>query len=87
MFKNSVATSCRRGVNLIAANNSDFGGILKLYRQYSAIPIGMAAFRRNPKFTVSVVVTPLTKSTLVQGVASDSQTAACNGARDWLADH
>jgi len=25
-------------------------------------------------------------SILVQGVALDSQTAACNGARDWLAD-
>ena len=31
----------------IAANHSDFGGILPLFTQYSAIPIGMTKFRQN----------------------------------------
>jgi len=31
----------------IATNHSDFGGILPLFMQYSAIPIGMTKFRQN----------------------------------------
>src|SRR6218665_3393454 len=33
----------------IAANHSDFGGILPIFKQYSAIPIGMTVFRQNLK--------------------------------------
>jgi len=33
----------------IAANHSDFGGILPLFTQYSAIPIRMTKFRQNLK--------------------------------------
>jgi len=33
----------------IAANHSDFGGILPLFTQYSAIPIEMTKFRQNEK--------------------------------------
>src|SRR6218665_1275856 len=35
--------------NTIAANHFDFGGILPLFTQYSAIPIGMTKFRQNLK--------------------------------------
>jgi len=31
----------------IATNHSNFGGILPLFTQYSAIPIGMTKFRQN----------------------------------------
>src|SRR6218665_2277283 len=36
-------------LSCIATNHSDFGGILPLFTQYSAIPIGMTKFRQNKK--------------------------------------
>src|SRR6218665_2660029 len=39
-------------VHCIAANHSDFGGILPLFTQYFAIPIGMTKFRQNLKKSV-----------------------------------
>ena len=33
----------------IATNHSDLGGILPIFMQYSAIPIGMTVFRQNLK--------------------------------------
>jgi len=62
LYTNSYVAGAETGLtcqtNSIPANHSDFGGILPLFKQYSAIPIGMAVFRQNPKFTNSVVVTP-----------------------------
>ena len=45
----------------IAANHSDFGGILPLFTQYSVIPIGMTKFRQN--LEKSVMLIPWTKAT------------------------
>jgi len=39
----------------IAANHSDFGGILPIFKQYSAIPIGMTVFRQNLKKSVALL--------------------------------
>src|SRR6218665_3767286 len=50
----------------IAANHSDFGVILPLFTQYSAIPIGMTKFRQNLKN--SVLLIPWTRTTRVEGV-------------------
>src|SRR6218665_56608 len=42
--------------NHIAANHSDFGGILSLLTQYPAIPIGMNKFRQNLKKSVMIIL-------------------------------
>src|SRR6218665_372735 len=39
----------------IAANHSDFGRILPLFTQYSAIPIGITKFRQNLKISVMLI--------------------------------
>src|SRR6218665_3884596 len=44
------ADSCgSRLSHCIAAYHSDFGGILPIFKQYSAIPIGMTVLRQNLK--------------------------------------
>src|SRR6218665_3011736 len=84
----------------IAANHSDFGGILPLFTQYSAIPIGMPKFRQNLRKSVTLI--PWTRTThafarlcireiyfnvLFHHAAGLHLflAAACNGAYDWLA--
>jgi len=39
----------------IAANHSDFGGNLPIFKQYSAIPIGMTVLRQNLKNSVALL--------------------------------
>ena len=47
-------------VSSIAANHSDFGGILPIFKQYSAIPIGMTVFRQNVKKYVTNITVKTT---------------------------
>src|SRR6218665_2381526 len=80
----------------IAANHSDFGGILPIFKQYSAIPIGMTGFRQNLKKLCYVTVKTRLKiarrfillNMYCASVASCKyclgDTAAGNGICDWL---
>src|SRR6218665_1420103 len=80
----------------IAANHSDFGGILPIFKQYSAIPIGMTVFRQNLKKLCCITVKTRLKiarrfillNMYFASVASCKyclgDTAACNGICDWL---
>src|SRR6218665_1835325 len=78
----------------IAANLSDFGGILPIFKQNSAIPIGMTVFRQNLKNLKSVKTTLngarrfILLNTYVQALHPVKyclgDTAACNGVCDWL---
>src|SRR6218665_3557218 len=89
MFQKADAT-------YIAANHSDFGGILPIFKQYFAIPIGMTVFRQNLKKLCCITVKTRLKiarrfillnmycASVASCIYCLGDTAACNGICDWL---